>query len=392
MNTIPTFMATDLIPLRNRGMWQGFGNLFYGAGSGLGGVFGGAVNDVWNWRGAFLVQVPFSVFTIFAVFLTVKKPAKTADKSKLSRVDFLGSFVLVISVVLLLLGLNSGGNIVNWNHPLVYVSLPFSGIFLLVFIYVEEKIASEPIIPVRLLLHRTVVSACLTNWISTMAFFGFLFFAPIYFQVRGFSATAAGGRLIPISFGTAIGSLGMGVVMRTSGKYIIPNLFAQSTFVVASTLLVPALRVDTPIWSPFIVFFLAGLGYAGMLTITLTALISAIDHTHQAVITSVSYAFRATGSTIGVAISSAVFQNRLRSRLWAELGDKKGAKDLIGRLQDSIEVVRELPEPWKGKAVQAYMDALQSVWITIIGLAALAALISLFMRQHVLHNTLQRHE
>lgn len=40
LNTISTFVASDLIPLRRRGVWQGIGNIVYGTGMGLGGVFG----------------------------------------------------------------------------------------------------------------------------------------------------------------------------------------------------------------------------------------------------------------------------------------------------------------------------------------------------------------
>lgn len=95
-------------------------------------------------------------------------PIKETDTAKIKRVDFLGAFTLVGALVLLLLGLNSGGNTVPWNHPLVYVSLPMSLVFLLTFVYVEDRVASEPIIPIRLLANRSVLAACLTNWFMTM--------------------------------------------------------------------------------------------------------------------------------------------------------------------------------------------------------------------------------
>lgn len=174
LNTIATFVASDLVPLRRRGLLQGLGNICYGLGSGLGGVLGGLINDTWGWRWAFLVQVPFIVISGCVVFFTVNIPVKETFKSRLKRVDFLGSISLVITLVLLLLGLNSGGNLVPWNHPLVSASLALAGISLCVFIYVEDRIASEPIIPVRLLLDRTVAAGCLTNWFGTMAYFAFL--------------------------------------------------------------------------------------------------------------------------------------------------------------------------------------------------------------------------
>lgn len=56
LNAISTFVGSDLVPLRRRGVWQGFGNVSFGLGATLGGVFGGWINDTWGWRTAFLIQ------------------------------------------------------------------------------------------------------------------------------------------------------------------------------------------------------------------------------------------------------------------------------------------------------------------------------------------------
>lgn len=101
--SISTFLASDLVPLRRRGVQQGLGNLFYGAGAGLGGLFGGLVNDNWGWRVAFLIQVPLVMISGILVFFLVDVPPKKSDKSKLARVDFAGAITLLIFLVLLLL-------------------------------------------------------------------------------------------------------------------------------------------------------------------------------------------------------------------------------------------------------------------------------------------------
>ncbi|KAJ9667266.1 hypothetical protein H2201_002467 [Coniosporium apollinis] len=387
---ISTFVASDLVPLRKRGLWQGFGNICFGLGSGLGGVFGGWINDVWGWRVAFLVQVPFVVVSGILICFTVHIPVKEKNVSRIKRVDFLGAFTLVVTLVLLLLGLNSGGNVVSWTHPLVLTSLPLSAVFLLIFIYVEDGVASEPIIPVRLLLNRTVASACLTNWFTTMSVFALLYYGPIYFQVRGLSTTGAGARLIPQSVGAAVGSLGSGLIMRATGRYWLLNAITEGILVLSFALVAATFDLNTPAVPPFIYFFLGGLGYGGMLTVTLLALISAVDHEHQAVITSASYAFRSTGSTIGITIASAVFQNVLKKELWERFGDRKDAAGVIGRVRDSLDEVRHLPPEWKLGVLETYMDALRAVWWTMFGISLLGALISLLMREHVLHKNLAR--
>ncbi|CAF9909721.1 MAG: hypothetical protein ALECFALPRED_005981 [Alectoria fallacina] len=389
LNAISTFVGSDLVPLRRRGVWQGFGNICFGVGSALGGVFGGWINDTWGWRKAFLIQVPFTVVSGFIVFFTVKIPVKHSSKSAFKRIDFLGAAALITTLVLLLVGLNSGGNVVPWNHPLIYTTLPLSFLSLFLFIYIESKHASEPIIPVKLLLNRTVLAACLTNWFLTMCAFSLVFYAPIYFQVQGLSTTQAGARLIPMSIGTGIGSVSTGLIMRWTGKYYILNICILLVFTAAYALM-SIITLATPAWQPVLAFFMAGLGYSGMLTITLLALISAVDHKDQAVITSASYAFRSTGSAIGITIASAVFQNILKIRLWAEFGDRKDAAGIIGKLRDSLDVIKTLPVEWRGEVREIYTEALRGVFLTTLGICIIGGLISLAMREHVLHKTLER--
>ncbi|KAH7018675.1 major facilitator superfamily domain-containing protein [Macrophomina phaseolina] len=390
--TISTFVTTDLVPLRRRGLWQGFGNLSFGLGSGLGGVFGGWINDSLSWRWAFLIQVPLIVVSGILVFFTVKIPVKEKNMSRIKRIDFLGSITLVTSLVLLLLALNSGGNIVPWNHPLVLVSLPLFAAFLLAFIFVEDRVAGEPIIPVRLLLHRTVWASCLTNWFTTMSVFSILYYGPIYFQIRGLTATGAGVRLIPSSVGTAVGSVAVGLLTRATGRYWHLNAAIEALLVLAVGLIAGTFDLSTPAWPPFLYFFLVGVGYGGMLTTTLLALISAVDHVHQAVVTSASYAFRSTGSTIGISVAGAVFQNVLKRELWGRFGDRDGAAEVIKRIRDSVGAVQRLPPEWKEGALEAYARALTAVWWTTFGITVLGALCSLAMGEHRLHKNLARTE
>jgi MFS family permease len=387
---ISTFVASDLVPLRKRGLIQGIGNVCYGTGAGLGGVYGGWINDVRGWRLAFLIQLPLIAVSAVLVAITVKIPVKEKEMSKLKRIDYAGSITLVLSLVLLLLGLNSGGNIVPWTHPLVLACIPLSIVFFIVFIYIEARVASEPIIPVHLLLHRTVACACLTNWFTTMATFVFIYYVPIYFQVRGFSTTQSGLRIIPNSIGASIGSLGTGLIMKATGRYYILNAFIESLLLLGAILIAILFGRNTPDVPAYIALLLGGLGYGSMLTVTLLALIAAVDHKYQAVVTSASYAFRSTGATIGITVASAVFQNILKAQLWGRFGDDPHAGEIIGRLRDSIEEIRRLPPQYYDGAMESYMFALKGVWYTALGLGAMGVIVSFGMREHTLYTNLAR--
>lgn len=52
-----------------------------------------------------------------------------------------------------------GGNEVAWSNPFIITILPLSFAFFGVFLVVEAKYATEPILPLKLLTHRTPLAA-----------------------------------------------------------------------------------------------------------------------------------------------------------------------------------------------------------------------------------------
>ncbi|KAI1802961.1 MFS general substrate transporter [Daldinia bambusicola] len=387
--SISTFVGTDLVPLRNRGVIQGIGNICYGAGAMLGGVFGGLVNDNSSrgWRLAFLVQVPLVVVSACLVAYLVRIPPKVSGKSYLARIDFTGVFSLITFLVLLLLGLNAGGNLVPWIHPLPLTTLPLSLVAFVAFILWESR-AQQPIIPVRLLLGRTVFTACMTNLLGTMINMMALFYVPLYMQSRGSSSTDSGLVILFAPIGISICSIGSGLVMKRTGRYGITAVLLQ----VASVVILTTLHKNSPEWHLMVAFFLLGSGQGGMLTITLLACLAAVDHSHQAVVTSATYAFRSVGGTVGVTIASAIYQNVLKSELWGRFGDFPGAAEEISRIRDDLDELKHLPNGWYDGVLASFMEAFRSVWLTMLGLVLLELVCVSLMKQHKLHSTLSRNE
>jgi MFS family permease len=375
----------DLVPLRKRGVIHGIANIVIGAGSGLGGLLGGWVNSVWGWRMAFLIQLPLLLIGAIVVHLTVRVPVKDSKKSALQRMDYFGSLTLSIALVLLLHGVNTGGNVLPWSHPLVLTSLPLAGLFLLIFIYVEEKFSSEPIIPVRLLLNRTVAAACFSYWFTFMSFYGITFYMPVYLQLRGNSPTEAGVRFMASTAGTAFGALGAGVAMRATGNYWYLNKAHHLLSVLGSSLMV-SLQFGTPPWKPFLYPAIFGLGLGGTLVTTLMALVGAVDEVLQAVATSAGYAFRSTGSAIGLAVASAAFQNILRVRHQNSIGGIIDADDIIDRIRDNLDEVNLSERAIRESVQESYMQSIRSVFLVTCAFSVLSAFMSVFMRQHVLHS------
>lgn len=283
---ISTFLASDLIPLRQRGIVQGIGNICFGSGAMVGGIFGGLLNDhtKLGWRLAFLIQVPPVFLSAIAVAFLVRVPPKQSDKSYLARIDYGGVFFTIAFLVLLLLGLNSGGNIVPWISPLPLVTIPLSFVVFGAMVWWELR-ATQPILPVRLLSARTPLAACLCNFFCTMAMLCGVFYAPLYLQTIGHSATKAGLMILPSPVGVAVGSIVTGVYMRKTGRYYEVGV-TSLLFFVAGYCCFNILDQNGPQWLVALAFSLVGIGYGGHLTTTLLACIASVDHSQQAVVTS----------------------------------------------------------------------------------------------------------
>ncbi|RSM15862.1 hypothetical protein CDV31_004804 [Fusarium ambrosium] len=390
LNAITAFVASDLVPLRKRGVVQGFVHVCYGAGAGLGGLFGGWVNDLWGWRAAFLSRVPVITISAILVCLTLKSPPpEPHDKPRLSRVDFVGAFTLSTALVLLLLGLNSGGNVVGWTHPLVLVSVSLSVAVAGAFVVVETRWAKEPIIPMHLLLNRTILAACLMNCLITMVLFMATFYVPVFFQVNGASTTASGVRLLPQSAGTSISSLTCGYIMKRTGKYKTLGLAVIACSVVGFVGL-STMTSDTPAVPALLYVFLVGAGYGGMLSVALLATVAAVSHNEQAVATSANYAFRSTGSTIGVTIASAVYQNLLQQGLHQRFDGREGSADVIRRLLNSLDELKNLPEGWSEGVYQAVLDCTAGGFSNWASIRSVRAIGGKLYGEHKLHNTISR--
>ncbi|KAK1829606.1 major facilitator superfamily transporter [Podospora conica] len=391
--SISTFLGSDLVPLRKRGIYQGIGNIAYGSGAMVGGVFGGFVHDAtaMGWRLAFLVQVPIVLVSAVLVHILVRVPPKVSNKSLISRIDFTGSFLTIAFLVVLLLGVSAGGTLVPWSHPLVIASFPLSALLLATFLWWESTQATQPIIPVRLLLDRTILSSCISLFVSTMVMTTTTFFVPLYLQTLGYSATSAGLRLLASPVGVVFTSIGSGFVMKRTGKYVVLGIATQVVFAIGSGTLY-FLNGHTPEWVPFLAMLLCGAGYGATLTVTLLACIAAVDHSKQAVITAGTYLFRSVGSTLGVTIAASLHQNILDRRLWERFGDRPGAAEEIERIRNDLGELARLPEGWYEGVIQSFMEAFRGVWVMLLGLAVVGIVSSAAMKQHKLHSTLTRQE
>ncbi|KAK9454525.1 major facilitator superfamily domain-containing protein [Dipodascopsis uninucleata] len=387
--SLSAITLSDIVSLRQRGMLQGIGNILYGCGAAFGGIVGGVLTETIGWRWTFIMQGPIIVLSILAIAFNLHLPPVEYDDNKLSRIDFKGSLTLVLSLILFLFGISVGGNFYAWTSAVVVLPLSLAIIVFLVFVYVELYVAREPVIPLHLLKNRTVAGSAFTSLFMIIVYFSNIFYTALYaVSVKGASAKSSGSILIPQFVGSALGSLVSGYYMRATGRYKSISVVAALLLVLGCALLT-TIGADTPQTLVSSYLLLPGFGSGLLLTITLVSLIAAVPHEYQAVCTSISYGFRGVGSTLGVSTAAAIFQNVLAYELHYRITGPD-SESIIRRVQDSVEEIDRIPESYKDEVIASYLGGIRAVLFFSTLCSIGAAVSCMFMKEHVLHNSVNR--
>jgi MFS family permease len=171
-----TIINSDLIPFRQRGMYQAIQNVSYGFGGICGASFGGSIVDSIGWRWCFLLQVPVSMFALVMGYIVLKFPARNTDgspdrprQSIWHQIDLLGACLLILALSAQLVGLSLGGNILPWTHIWVILPLVSSVVLLGAFVAVEATTTAVPLIPLKMLRGRLAISTQVANVFVGMA-------------------------------------------------------------------------------------------------------------------------------------------------------------------------------------------------------------------------------
>jgi Major Facilitator Superfamily len=293
---------SDLIPLKNRGMYQAAQNVLHGFGAMCGASLGGAIAEAVGWRWCFLLQVPVSIFALVVGKLVIHLPddANHVSSPGLTgiwhQVDILGALFLVLGLSSQLVGLSLGGNELPWGNPWIIISLVGSILLLSLFLLTEARTSAAPIIPLRMLRGLRPICIQVANLGVGMGAYAvsfelcqaprewllmrgqFLFNLPLFFQVVLLdSPSKAGARLIIPSLATPIGGVIAGIVMSRWGRLaLIAQTGALLMFI--GNLLLTLLRFNDAEWKYYVFVFPANLGQGMVYPAILFSFIAAFDH------------------------------------------------------------------------------------------------------------------
>ena len=223
----------EVIPMRERGRYQGALGAVFGVTTVIGPLLGGFFTDHLTWRWAFWVNIPVAVVVLLVGAAAIPSLAKAARPV----IDYAGILFVGLGASGLTLATSWGGGEYAWGSPVIIGLFVASAAALAVFVWVETR-AAEPILPIRLFTSPVFTVCCILGFIVGFAMLGALTFLPTFMQfVDGVSATTSGLRTLPMVAGMLITSIGSGNIVGRTGRYKIFPVAGTATMAVGFVLL-----------------------------------------------------------------------------------------------------------------------------------------------------------
>lgn len=249
---------------------------------------------------------------------------------------------------------------------------------MVLFVVVEAKVARMPMMPLHLFKNPAVVAIFMQNFLFGIVYYAHLYYLPIYYQnVRLFSPLLSAALTIPFVAAQSTFSTAGGYYISRQKRYgeIIVSGFALWTLGAGLVLL---FNRTTPRWEIVIFLIIEGAGVGFVFHPTIIALQAHSTKNDRAVVISVRNFMRALGGSAGLAISSAVFANALKSSLNKATAVPEDVKAGILAAILRIPDVSGLSSVEKKEVLDSYMHASRAVfylWAPFIGACLLLCLL-----------------
>ncbi len=192
---VPSSLAMIVATFRGEAQGRAIGTWTAWTGTAMiaGPLLGGILVDTSSWRWVFAVNVLPVAVTAWLLQGTAR-----GERDRSRRVDVAGAALVALGLAGTVFALIEQGRL-GWGDPLVWGPLVVGVAALVVFVLWERRVA-DPVLPLRLFAVRNFSAGNLTTAFvyGALAFGGFVVVLFLQ-QVAGYSATAAGLAMLPVT-------------------------------------------------------------------------------------------------------------------------------------------------------------------------------------------------
>ncbi|MFC9999001.1 DHA2 family efflux MFS transporter permease subunit [Nocardia sp. NPDC127526] len=372
-------LIANVIPLRERGKYQGALGAVFGVTTVLGPTLGGLFTDHLSWRWCFYVNVPVAALMIVMALRFI--PSTRAETKPI--VDYLGIAVVAAAVTTLILGLEWGGQEYAWGSPMIIGLFAASAALFALFVLVELR-AKEPMLPMKLFRGNVFTVCSILSFIVGFAMLGAMTFLPAFLQyVMGVSATASGLRTLPLVIGLFTTSIFSGTVVGKTGHYKIFPIVGTAVMAVGLYLM-STMDQHTGFWLQSLYMLILGLGIGLTMQVLTIVVQNTVPYNDLGTATSGVTFFRTIGSAFGTTIFGTLYTNQLTPNMTRALEQVRVVPPEVAQ---NPERLAKLPDAEKAPILTAYADSIDYVFRWVVPVALLGFLIAWLLKQVPLRDT-----
>lgn len=373
-------LVADVIPLRERGKYQGAIGAVFGVSTVIGPLLGGVFTDHLSWRWAFYINVPLAIIAIAASLRNLPNHKAAARPT----VDYIGIGLVAAGSSALILATSWGGTEYPWGSALIVGLFIGGAVAMSLFCWVETR-AAEPMLPMRLFTSPVFAVCTALSFIVGFAMLGAMTYLPSYLQyVHGDSATFSGVHMLPMVVGLFIASVTSGNVVSKTGRY---KYFPVAGMLVMALGLLLLSRMDrhTSVPTESFYMFVLGVGIGLSMQVLTIVVQSTVAYADLGTATSGVTFLRTLGMSFGTAVFGTIYANTLDDELPDAIAAAvaTGAADRsdVVHASTSPEALHDLPADAANPIVDAYATSIDTVFLWCVPVALIGFVVAVLLKQ-----------
>jgi EmrB/QacA subfamily drug resistance transporter len=364
---VQVVIATMVSP-RERGRYSGYIGAVFALATVSGPLVGGVLVDTVGWRWCFFAGLPVAALAFVVLQRTLHLPVVRREVS----IDYLGAFLLVGGVSILLIWVSLGGidfDWVSWTSGLLVAA---AIVVTAAAVHVEANVAKDPVIPLRLFKDRTLTLATIASVLIGLAMFGSTVYLSLYFQrAKDMSPTEAGLMSICMVGGLLVSSILSGRIISATGvwkRWLVGGMVAV----------------------------ILGIGLLSTIQNLVLAVQNTIALSDMGAGSSVVAFFRSLGGSVGIAALGAVLAHQVadavESGLDALVAAHPELAEQVAHQTGGVPDVSTMPAPIRAIFESAYGDATGHIFLVALPFAVGALIAVLFIEEVPLRTSVKRED